>query len=207
MENLTVEHIIPFVEIHRYTGYFLLFFAMVLEGEVFLIVAGILAHLHAFHVTNVLLIAFSGVTLGNILWYALGTTLNKKAFMQPLITRAEKAVKFVLPDFTERPFKSIFFSKFIYGVNRASVLIAGVLKVPLGIFIKAELLASILWVAIYTSLGYFLGYAAIHLTHKVSHFALLILAFVVGFFVLRHLSFIVYERYNKHSQAQEDRNA
>lgn len=197
MESLTIEHIIPFVTAHHYTGYFLLFLAMVLEGEVLLILAGMLAHLKAFDVGDVIWISFFGILTGNILWYLLGITLSKKIFMQPVIARAQIAVRYFLPNFSEKPFKSIFFSKFIYGANRATVLISGVLKVRFPLFAQAEFLASILWVGIYTTLGYFLGYAAIHLTHKATLFALLILAFVVGFVLLRILLMKYYEYRNK----------
>lgn len=206
METLTIEHIIPFVEAHRYAGYFLLFLAMILEGEVFLIIAGILAHLQAFDFVDVLWISLLGVVLGNILWYLLGVALSKKTFMQPVIVRAQKAVAYFLPHFRERPFKSIFFSKFIYGANRATVLISGVFKISPPVFLKAEFLASILWVLLYASLGYFLGYAAVWITHKAGYFALLILGFVVGFFVLRKASFYYYERYIR-STKKEDNSA
>ena len=197
MDNLTIEHILSFVEAHRYSGYFLLFLAMVLEGEVFLIIAGMLVHLKAFDVGDVFVIALVGVITGNILWYSLGTTLSEKRFAQPIIRRAHKAVFYFLPRFSEKPFKSIFFSKFIYGANRATILMSGVLKVKFPLFMKAEFSASIIWVILYATLGYFLGYAAIHLTHKAMYFALLIIAFVVGFILLRELSVRIYERYQR----------
>ena len=206
MESVTIEHIIPFVTDHRHMGYFLLFMAMVLEGEVFLIIAGMLAHLKAFDIGDVLWIAFAGIITGNILWYFLGIMLSTKKFMQPAITRAQKVVLYFLPHFSEKPFKSIFFSKFIYGANRATVLIAGVLKVRFPVFAKVEFFASIIWIFVYTALGYFAGYAAIHFTHKATHFALLIAIFVVGFIVLRGLVPKLYERY-KHFTTKTDHHA
>lgn len=197
MENLTIEHILPFVEAHRYSGYFLLFLAMMLEGEVFLIVAGILVHLGAFSAGDVFVVALVGVMTGNILWYFLGSMLSEKSFMKPVVARAQKAVVYFLPNFSKKPFKSIFFSKFIYGVNRATILIAGAVKVPFLLFIKAETLASFVWVILYVSLGYFVGYAAIHLTHKVMYFALLTLGFVVGFLVLREILVRFYEQHKQ----------
>lgn len=197
MDNLTIEHILPFVEAHRYSGYFLLFLAMVLEGEVFLIIAGMLVHLGAFDVGDVFVVALVGVMAGNALWYFLGITLSEKNFMKPVIARAQKAVIYFLPNFSEKPFKSIFFSKFIYGANRATILMAGVLKVRFLLFLKAETLASLIWVTLYTSLGYFVGYAAVHLTHRAMYFALLALGFVVVFLLLREILVRFYERYKQ----------
>lgn len=206
MENLTIEHIIPFVEAHRYTGYALLFLAMVLEGEIFLIVAGMLVHLGAFDFGDVYIVALAGVVAGNALWYFIGKTTAPKPFMQKLIARAQKAVTYILPNFIDKPFTSVFFSKFIYGINRATVFLSGAFRVRFSTFMEAEFLASIIWVALYASLGYFAGYAAIHVTHKASSFALLILFFVVGFIVLRKLLFTHYARVSR-TQTKEDHHA
>lgn len=194
MENLTIEHITSFVEVHRYTAYFILFIAMVLEGEVFLIIAGMLANLEALDVGDVFWISLLGVVLGNVLWYYLGSVLKGKSFARQVIVWAEKAIAYFLPRFRERPFKSIFFSKFIYGTNRATVIMSGVLKVNFALFLRAEFLASILWVVLYLTIGYFFGYAAIHVTRNVSRFALLIIVFVVAFMLLQKLLTLYYER-------------
>ncbi len=206
MENLTIEHIIPFVETHRYAGYFLLFIAMVLEGEVFLIIAAMLAHLGVFDISDVVLISTLGVILGNILWYYLGYKLSGKSFAKKIIIRAEKIVIYLLPHFREKPFKSIFFSKFIYGANRATVVVAGVLGVRFSLFMRAEVLASIVWVVLYATIGYLFGYAAFQMTHKVGYFALLILIFVVGFIFLQKFITGYYER-REHKKLEEDSNS
>ncbi len=205
MENLTIEHIIPFVEAHRYAGYFLLFIAMVFEGEVFLIIAAMIAHLGGFDITDVVLIAIFGVILGNMLWYYLGHKLSGKSFAKKIIIRAENAVRYFLPHFREKPFKSIFLSKFIYGVNRATVIVSGVLRVKFSLFMEAEVLASIVWVVLYATIGYFFGYAAIQVTHKAGYFALLILVFVVVFILLQKFLASYYER-REHEKDKKDSN-
>ncbi len=205
MENLTIEHIIPFVEAHRYTGYFLLFIAMVLEGEVFLIIAAMLAHLGAFDIGDVVMISIAGIILGNMLWYYLGYKLSCKSYAKNIIIRAEKTVTYFLPHFREKPFKSIFFSKFIFGANRATVLVSGALRVHFPLFMKAEVLASMVWVALYATVGYFFGYAAIQMTHNAARFALLIVVFVVGFILLKKVFAHYYVR-REHEKDNEDSN-
>src|SRR3989344_8800351 len=205
MENLTIEHIISFVEIHRYTGYFILFLAMLLEGEIFLIIAGMLANLEAFDVGDVFWISLLGVVLGNVLWYYLGSILKDKAFAQRTISWAERAITDFLPRFRERPFKSIFFSKFIYGANRATVIMSGVLKVKFELFLRAEFFASILWVSLYLAVGHIFGYAAVHITRNASRFALLIVVFVVAFILLQKLLTLYYER-REHQKLEKDSN-
>ncbi len=206
MENLTIDTILQFVEIHRYAGYFILFIAMVLEGETVLILAAMLAQLKAFDIGDVLWISFLGVVFGNVIWYYVGKNISSKGFAKNMIIRAEKIIIYFLPRFREKPFKSIFVSKFIYGANRATVFMSGVLKVDFALFVKAEFFASIAWVTLYASVGYFFGYAAIQITHKAGYFALLILVFVVVFILLQKLFVFYYER-REHQKLEKDSNS
>ncbi len=194
MFEQSIDVFIQLVQDHRVWGYIILFIAMVLEGETFLIIAGMLASLEAFDVGDVLWISLFGVVLGNTMWYYIGTKLKDSGFAKRIIKWSEKAITFFLPRFREKPFKSIFFSKFIYGVNRATVIMSGILRVPFMLFFKAELLASVLWVALYFSVGYFFGYAAVNMTHNASRFALLAIFFVVAFILIQKLITNRYER-------------
>lgn len=208
MENITIEHILPFIEAHRYLGYILLFGAMVFEGEVFLILAAILSHLGALDLFDVYFIALFGVVIGNILWYYFGVMMRRSnnALVRRAIPRAERIMNYFLPQFREQPFASIFFSKFIYGVNHVVVFMSGVMKVDFALFVKAETLASIAWVTFNTAIGYLFGYAAIQITHTASQFILLITIFVVVFILLQKLLVYYYEQ-RKHRGLKEDSNA
>lgn len=197
MLEQSVDFFVLFVQDHRFLGYAILFIAMIFEGEVFLIVAGMLATLEAFDIGDVFLISFVGVILGNSGWYYVGTKLKDVGLSKRMIKWAERAITFFLPMFRERPFKSIFFSKFIYGANRATVIMSGVLRIPFKLFFKAEFLASILWVALYASVGYFFGFAAINITHNASRFALLALLFMIGFILIQKLITHQYERHER----------
>lgn len=205
MENATIEHIIPFIEAHRYLGYLFLFLMMILEGEVFLIVSATLAHIGAFKLWEVFIVALTGVILGNVLWYYLGMVIHKNDFARWLTVRAERAVDYFLPHFREKPFSSIFISKFIYGVNHAVVFMSGVLRIDLPLFLKAEALASVAWVIFHTTLGYLFGYAAIQITHKASRFVLILAAFVLGFILLQKLITYLYEWYEHKNNSNPQR--
>lgn len=194
MLEQSIDTFVQLVHDHRIVGYTILFIAMILEGEVFLIIAGMLASLKAFDIGDVLWVSFSGVVLGNIMWYNLGAKLKDAKFIKNILKGAEKIITFFMPRFREKPFKSIFFSKFIYGANRATVIMSGVIHVPFNLFFKAESLASVVWVALYFEVGYFFGHAAVGVTRKASHFALLALLFVVAFIVIQKFVVEHYER-------------
>ena len=200
MENITIEHFIPFIEAHRYLGYLLLFLAMMFEGEFILIFAAILSHVGAFDFGDVFIIALIGVIIGNMAWYYVGIIASRNKFVaRVILPRAERAIQYFLPHFRDKPFTSIFFSKFIYGVNHAVVFMSGVTRINFLLFVKAETLASIVWVSFHSMVGYLFGYAAIQITHKASRFVLITTLFVVVFILSEKFLVYLYER-RKHQK-------
>ncbi|MEK7115683.1 MAG: DedA family protein [Patescibacteria group bacterium] len=188
--------IISFFSAHSVAAYVALFFAMVVEGETLLIVAGVLSHIGALNYFYVILVAFLGVMVGDVLWYSLGLLLRHKnlpKFVETLVVMAERVVDKLLPHFKTKPVISLILAKFIYGTNHATLILSGLMKMDFRIFIKAELLASVIWVPIFASLGYFFGYAAIQFSQRISIFFLLILIFIVSFIALQRLFSFYYE--------------
>lgn len=210
MFEQSIYTFIPFVHDHRFLGYVILFFAMVVEGEVFLIVSGMLARLHALDFGDVLWVAFLGVTLGDTSWYGLGMLASRYKTFAFLARTAEKTVLLLLPRFRQKPFHSIFLSKFIYGANHATLLVSGIMRVKFPLFIKAEMMASSIWISLYAVAGYMFGFVALGITKKISHFILLAALFVVGFILLQRWASKYYEQREREelgTQKEADRNA
>lgn len=197
MLEQSIDIFIPLVQDHRFLAYGALFVAMLIEGEVFLIIAGMLASLRALDFGDVLWVAFVGVLLGDAFWYAFGMFIVWTEKLAFLSRWAEKSVLIFLPRFREKPFLSIFLSKFIYGVNHGVLVLSGVMRVSFSLFMKAEAVASFVWVATYAVAGYMFGHAAVVFTRKASHFTLLIVLFVVAFILLQKLATSYYGRTKK----------
>lgn len=195
-----------FVLDHRYLGYAVLFLAMIIEGEILLIVAGMLARLKAFDLGDVLWISFVGVMIGDALWYGLGALAARSSKLSPLARYAEKSVHTFLPDFRTKPFRSIMLSKFIYGANHATLILSGVMKVKFRIFIRAEAIASFVWVAIYAVAGFMFGHAALAVTDKAPRFILIALIFVVVFILIQRWAGKTYEQ-QRDLEENKDSNA
>jgi membrane protein DedA with SNARE-associated domain len=191
-----------FVLDHRILGYVVLFFAMVIEGEVILIVAGMLARLKALDLGDVLWVSFAGVMIGDALWYGLGTLSIRSKKFAKLAAYAEKSVHTFLPNFRTKPLQSIMLSKFIYGANHATLIVSGIMRVKFATFIKAEALASFVWVAVYAVAGYMFGHAALAVTHHALRFAFIAFLFVVGFILIQRWATKVYEQ----RELEEDAN-
>lgn len=180
MEN-GLNFFISFVEAHRFIGYAILFVGMLLEGETILIGAGILVHLKAFDPFDTFMIALSGVFFGAFLWYYLGMFLHKRYAENKMLIYAKKNILRLLPNFEQKPFWSIFTSKFIYGLNHSALVFSGFLKINLALFAKAEIFASIIWTIGNLMLGYIVSYAAINITHNIKFFGIIIITLMLAF--------------------------
>lgn len=205
MLEQSIDVFIQLVQDHRFWGYTILFVAMIVEGEVFLIIAGMLARLGAFDFGDVLWISFTGVMLGDVFWYALGMFFSRHGKISYFARAAEKSVLFLLPNFRKKPFRSIFLSKFIYGANHATLVLSGVMRVKFLLFMRAESVASFVWVAIFAVVGFMFGQVALSVTHKISQFALIALVFVIGFILIQRYASKIYEQ--KEQEESEDSNS
>lgn len=192
------EQLISFFEAHSLAAYVVLFLCMVIEGEALLILAGVLAQMGALSFPLVLTVALSGVLVGDVLWYGLGILLrhdNLPKSVVSILRLAERVVARFYPQFAERPAPALIFGKFIYGTNHATLVLSGYKKIRFLLFAKIETFASVLWVLVFAFLGYFMGYAALQFTHRISLALLLVLVFIVSFISLqRFISFYFSER-------------
>lgn len=179
-----VNFLISFVEAHRYTGYAILFFSMIIEGELILLAAGILSNLGAFDFMEVWTVVFLGVLFSDVVWYSLGRFFQNKYPDNRLIRFVERRVRRMFPTIEKNPFKLVFASKFLYGFNHSTIFILGFLKTDFRHFFKVQFQTSFLWVSIFLVLGYFFGYTALHITNRINKFVLAMLIILIAFFIL-----------------------
>lgn len=161
---------INFIGEHRYLGYLVLFFGMIVEGEVLLMTSGILANLNALNLESVFVAAFLGVLANDIIWYHIGAYLKNNHGHRRLLLRAERKVKKLLPGVGKNPAYAIFISKFIAGLNHPTLIVLGFLKTNFKYFMKLQIFASLVWTLIFLSLGFVFGHTAISLSRKVDVF-------------------------------------
>lgn len=193
MEHISIGAIRHFVEIHAIIAYFIIILGVILEGEIVVIFAGIFSFLGSLN----LFIAFASVLLGgamkSFLGYLIGFYLNKHHSHRPFMGKIERRISYFLPRFKERPFWSIFVSRFfILGIGWFTVVFSGYKKIQLKLYIKAESLSLIIWSVLFLSVGYFFGYTALAISRDVRKFLGLILIFFLIFFVVEKIiAFIV----------------
>ena len=142
-----------YLTIYAPLGYLLIFVGLLLEGELVLFTAAFLTYRGVFDFGPMFLVVISSVLLGDLGWYFLGRKYLNGSFS--FLNRwVEKFAKPFDNHLRSRPSRTIFISKFAYGFHRSILVRSGSLKIPLKEFFKADIVASIFWIAIVGGLGY-----------------------------------------------------
>ncbi len=133
----------------------------------------------------------------SLLGYTLGFLLNKHHSHKPFMHRIERRISYFLPQFKDKPFWSIFISRFfILGIGWFTVLYAGYKKIPLKIYVKAEALSLVLWSTGVLAIGYFFSYTALSISRDVRKFIGIILIFFILFFIAEKIIAVLVELFN-----------
>jgi membrane protein DedA with SNARE-associated domain len=179
----TVNLLIRTVEHHQILAYGIIYLGMIVEGDFFLISTGVLAHLGALNFWVSLCFAFLGALCKTFIGYSLGEFLYKKFNYHKFFKYMRKRVFNVLPRFKTKPYWSIFVSKFIIGANNIVIIFSGYEKINYKKFLKAEISASVIWVPLMMSIGYFFSYTALHVSRDIWRFLVVVLILFIIFII------------------------
>ena len=193
----TVRLLTILVEHHQVLAYILIFFGLVFEGEIFLISTGILAHLGALDIHFVFIFVFLGALVKTFLGYHIGTLIHSRWHDTKFLKHMERRVSNIMPNFKQKPFWSIFISKFIMGFNHIIIVFAAYSRVDYKKYLKAEISATIIWAPLVLFLGYFFSYTALHVSREIWKFSLIIFIFVIAFIRFDKLVGWIYEIFDE----------
>ena len=135
--------------------YIIVFLGGIFEGDILLFSTAFFARqgfLNIFYLFPVLL---AGVLLGDFLWYLLGLRFGESRFF--LIRLANHLTKPFDNHLKRRPLHTMFISKFVYNFHHPILMRAGVIRMPLTLFIKNDIISTLGWIGIIGGLGYFSG--------------------------------------------------
>lgn len=178
-----VNTLTQLVSDHTLIAYLFIFFGILIEGELVLIATGVLAHVGVLPAYPTLFIGFLGAIGKTALGYYTGSLLGQHFPHNLILKYSEHKVLSLLPRFRERPFWSIFISKFVYGINNLVIIFAGYTKAQFKIYIKAEILSTAIWVPLIFSLGYFFSHTAFSITRDIKKSVVFILVFLILFMI------------------------
>lgn len=183
MENL-FGPLSLFVDAHFALSLVLLFLGVLWEGEFVLLIAGVLTHTGVLPITATLAVTLLAAVAKMLLGYRLGMYIGRRFPKSRFLKHAERKVFHYLPAFRERPFWSIFLSKFIYGVNNVTLVFAGYVRANFKVYCRAEIISSVIWFGSLFSLGYFFSKKAFAISSGIHHFTLFAFIFIFALVVL-----------------------
>lgn len=188
----TVKFLTTLVEHHQILAYAVIFLGLIFEGEVVVITTGVLAYLGALDFTLSLILIFTGSFVKTFSLYYVGEIMNKKFSHSKFFQYIERRVLYFMPRFEQKPFWSIFLSKFIMGTNYLVILFSGYKKISFKTFLKAEIISTIIWAPALLSLGYFFSSTAISISKEIGKFSLVILGLVIVFLLFDKIISSIY---------------
>ena len=189
----TINFLARLVEHHQVLTYALVYIGITFEGEFFLICTGILTHLGGLNFMLALLIVLLGGFTKTFIGYEIGGFLYSKFNNNKVFKYIQKRVHNFLPRFNEKPFWSIFISKFMIGANHLVIILSGYEKIDYKKYLKAEVSSPLIWAPLLLSLGYFFSYTALHVSHTIWKFLIVVLILFIIFILFDKLVSWLYE--------------
>lgn len=171
----------------RSAGYALIFIGMLVEGDILIFSAFFLAHQGFFDLGDLGIFVVTGALLGDSLWYLLGRFIDnhvsnnsRMSFVTRCIARIAMPLDSHLRD---HPYRTVFISKFTYGLHHALLTRLGMQRFPWKKFIHIDVIATLPWILAVGGLGYFSG-AAFLASKRYLRFAEAGLLFSLIFFLV-----------------------
>jgi len=153
----------------------------VLEGQPCMILAGFFVSLHYFSFWPVVLIGFSAVVVGDFIFHVLASKYGRGIlnhhgrflFLTPsMIIKMEGFLDVHVC-------KTIFITKFIYGLGRNFLVVTGLSGRSFKDFWKEEVAGSFLSMVLFTFIGYYLGESYVVLEEYLKGFGLVLVGLVI----------------------------
>ncbi|MBI4708759.1 MAG: DedA family protein [Candidatus Portnoybacteria bacterium] len=165
-------------------------------GEETLLIIGALVRLDYLDFWDSFFISFLGVLAGDYLWFLVGIKYGDKFISKYGRWFFMTSVRFkrIEQMMQKNGGLFIFISKFMYGLNRISLIAAGAIKFNFRQFIKYQLIASIVWTTLFMSLGYFFAHNLEKIKHDVKLLTIGLALIVVVFAILSKIAENLFEK-------------
>lgn len=144
-----------FLELFKHYGIYAVFALCTIEGDITLLLAGVLAHSGSFGDYGILwvyLFGILGAMTGDTFAYGIGRLFRNTVKHYSFYQMAQPRIENLINKFGGF---SLVVSKYIYGVRTAMCLFNGVGRMPLRKFLLLDLISCTIWVVMLSSIGYF----------------------------------------------------
>lgn len=166
-------------------GYAAIFVGSFFEGEVIILLAGLLVHEGQLSLPLILIFAFLGAIAADNTWFMLGRRgglrISKRwSWFEKL---AGKPISLV----GKNPISTTFFMRFMYGFRIIVPFSLGMSNLPTRTFIIWNALGAGAWIGVFVGLGYLLAGTLTVVVGRLRHFELLLVMLVILALVLLNL--------------------
>ena len=170
---------------YPWLAYGLLFFGMMVEGDLLLFAAAFLVELGFLNGWIALPLMFAGAIIGDVMFFEIGRRyLTRYAW---LMRWSERVGAFFDQRLLSRLGATILISKFLYYVHRPIQLRAGMLRIPLRQFFITDLWSTVIWFATVTLFAYLSGTALSFLSRELRFVEAALGIGFIAFFVFEYL--------------------
>ncbi|MFA6136198.1 MAG: hypothetical protein WC705_02475 [Candidatus Paceibacterota bacterium] len=142
-----------FIDQYSNFAYLIVFLAIIIEGDVSLLLFGALSKEHYVKFWEVYVIAIVAAAIHDIIFWNIGDRIAKSNRTKYLFFDFIKAKAFLE---RMRPLAGIFIflSKFAWNLNRVVLVCVGYIRIDFKTFVKYSIPVAILWPLIFLSVGY-----------------------------------------------------
>jgi membrane protein DedA with SNARE-associated domain len=136
-------------------GLVAIFFGAGIEGEPFALAGGVLAHRHWLSPYAATFAAIGGSCLIDQLWFHLSRHFRQSRMVQSVVRRPafDQAMKLV----ERHPVWFVLLFRFAYGLRAVAPVAIGASRVSARLFVPLNIVAAVVWGALFTGLGYTFG--------------------------------------------------
>src|ERR1051325_1196532 len=132
-------------------GLWAVFFGTMIEGDLTLLFAGVLARAGLFSLQEALLVGVAGGVVGDSLSYFIGARFRNRARTLNIFLRARARIEKLMSRFG---ILSVFIVKYVYGLRTASAIFWGLAHFGFVKFALLTLVSCAVWVGILGGLGF-----------------------------------------------------
>lgn len=161
------------------------FLALIIEGDMTLFAFAYLTNLGFFGAAELMAVTPAAVYAGDLIWYSLGRWGRLPG--DKLSRWACRLSGPIDEQLVKRPSRTIFISKFAYGLNHITLMRAGCLKIAPRSLLKGDIPAAALWIMVLGGLGYGFGASAALLRGYIRYSEMGLLAGLLLVYFLRKL--------------------
>jgi len=138
-------------ELLRKYGLFAVFFGAMIEGDLTLLLSGVMARAGVFTFGEALLVGTAGGFVSDSISYFIGSRFRERARSFGFFARSRPRIERLMRRFGVL---SVFIVKYVYGLRTASAIFWGLAHFRFSRFAPLTLLSCLLWVGVLAGLGF-----------------------------------------------------